>query len=146
MFTGLAVQPFVAAGLAYLVAPLIEWSQASARRGGSDPTEVAVSLAAGAGLVAFFAVMLAAVPILLWRTDRGPLSRAQVLWWGVAVGNLPGLLGLILVGGVLDVVRLVALGSLFGLVCSFVFWVISIRSTRLEKRPGIRDREAASGV
>lgn len=148
LLAGLAVQPFVAAGLAYLIAPLIEWSSRSpSSPGGSDPTEVAVSLAVGAALVAFFVVLLGVGPILIWRVERGPLTRTQVLWWGVAMGNLPGLLGLIVLGphDVLNVVRLVSLGSLFGLVGAFVFWVVSIRGTRVE-RPVTGDSTAAAGV
>lgn len=138
MFAGLAVQPFVAAALGFIVAPYLDWvSTPPGVRGGSDPIEVAVSIAAGAALVAFFAVVLVVAWVLMWLTDRGPLTRAQVLLWGVGIGNLPGLLLLALVhrfGSFFQMVRLPLLGSLFGLVCSYVFWVISIRGTRLEKR------------
>jgi hypothetical protein len=142
LFAGLAVQPFVAAAVGFMMFPLIEWSNSALRRGTSgDLVDGAVAVAAGAGLAAFFVTLLGALPIVVWRMRRGPLTLRQVLLGGALLGNLPFAVIVPLAAAAggsgagwfwpLGAIRALAVGAVFGMAGAAVFWAIAVRGTGL---------------
>lgn len=135
ILAGLAVQPFVAAGVGFATTPLIEAvNRATVGGRSSDLLDVAASIAAGGALTAFFVTILVAAPAVAWCLHRGPLTVAQVLWGGVAIGSVPVLLIGVLGaagsgrgGDALGGLLALATGAWFGLAGAFVFWLIGVR-------------------
>jgi hypothetical protein len=119
VFVGLVVQPFVAAGLAFVSSPLMEWSGRAIYGGiDVDPVHLAITQAFGAGVAAFFVSILAALPAAVFVLKRHELTLRRALLWGVLLGNIPSLLGRLLAGvgyGIVGLVRLVLYASFLGM-------------------------------
>jgi hypothetical protein len=150
LLIGFVVQPFAAAAIGFTIFPFVEWSRRALHGGGTsgDPLRAAVGFGLAAGIVGFLVTVCGALPIVLLRLERGPLTLKQVLLSGAALGNAPltiiGLLALV-TGNVsaassfwLDALRALAIGSLFGLAGSALFWAVSIRGRAVS-------RDSASG-
>lgn len=117
---GLAVQPFIATALAVVLFPLIAYSA-----GGGvtlEPFKAALTLGVVIGIVATLITGLVAYPVLLFLLKRGPVTLAQTLVAGVALGNIPAAIGLLLGAGS---TRSSVFGSLLGLISAAVFWWIA---------------------
>ncbi len=145
LLVGFLVQPFAAAALGFVTFPLIEMTGRALYGGMSaDLLDAAVSVATGAGLAAFLVTQGAALPTVAWLLSRGPLTLRQVLWCGVALGNIPFALIVPLAAltraadggstwfGPLAVIRALTAGSIFGLAGAMWFWLIAVRGTDLE--------------
>jgi hypothetical protein len=140
----LAVQPFVAALLGFIIFPVVDYT-GRALYGGRpfDPLDAAISFAAGAGLAGLLVTALGAVPTLAWLLKRGPVTRRQALISGAVLGNVPGLLivgglaasrlsqgampDLQLTYGPAGAVRAIAIGSFIGAASAAVFWRLAGR-------------------
>ena len=137
---GLALQPFVAALLAFILFPVVEFT-GGYLYGGRPAVfvDVAISFAAGVGMAGLIVTALGAVPTLVWLLRRGPVTRKQALIGGAVLGNIPGVLivaamatsGLShgampdlreLTYGSAGAVRAIALGSFIGATSAAVFW------------------------
>ena len=104
---GLAVQPFVAGLAAFLLFPLINPSgRAVYEYQGArmviehrtpDVVDAARSVALAVGLVAVPLTALVALPSLAWLLKRGPITITQTLVAGAASGNIPLVVGFILI-------------------------------------------------
>ena len=141
LLRGLVVQPFVAAALAFALFPLVDYTGRMVYGGGRtvDPIETAVGFGVMAGVAASVVTGLIAYPSLIWLLKRGPLTRTQTMIGGVVLGNVPGVLIVLLLAvrhlsrevsptlenttyGAAGAVRIIMLGSILGLVCALVFW------------------------
>jgi len=139
LFAGLAVQPFVAAGVAFVGFPvfLLDRTGRTLAAGvPSDPTAAAMSVALGAGIVALFVTLVGVFPTAIWVVKRRPLTFAQALLFGVGFANLPVVLGTILSGGNWSLLRSHAFASLIGVAGAAAFWVISIRGRDFSRDRG----------
>ena len=145
LFAGFVVQPFAAAALGFVTFPLVEVTGRALYGGTSaDLPGAAVSVVAGAGLAAFLVTLGAALPTVVWLLRHGPLTLTQVLWGGMALGNIPFALIVPLAAltraadggstwfGPLAVIRALTAGSIFGLAGATWFWLIAVRGTDLE--------------
>lgn len=137
-----ALQPLVAASIAFAIAPIVEYTGGQLYGGRSvGPGGVAVSLAFAAGLVAVFVIPLAAFPVFAWLVSRGPVTRRRVLVSGALLGNLPGVVILALAAlqklqrgepldiarftfGWLGLIRALSLGAFVGMASASVFWLM----------------------
>ena len=138
VFAGLAIQPAAAALFGYLAFPLIAVSSANGARGGVVDPSAAVSIAAGAGLVALLVTIVGAAPVVASRLDRGPLALRQVLGGGALLGVLPILVIALLASPSAQLVdgsiprtsiasvHALVVGAAFGLWGAAVFWFIAI--------------------
>lgn len=150
LLLGLAVQPFVAAALAFALFPVVDYTGRLLYGGGRtvDPVESAVGFGIIAGVVASVACGLA-YPSILWLLERGPLTRAKTMVAGFVFGNLPAALIVLLLAarhvsagvaptlanttyGAVGAFRVVALGSVMGLVGASVFWWVAGRHLNRE--------------
>jgi hypothetical protein len=151
IIVGLTMQPFVTACLAFITFPVLDYT-GRALYGGQSPDQfdAAMSVAAGVGLVGFLVTFGGVLPILMWRLERGPLHRTQVLAYGVLLGNVPSLLimsglaasqvihGTIprldqLSYGPAGLIRAIAYGSFLGVTSAAIFWWVAGRFTRRVK-------------
>lgn len=139
LFLGLFVQPFVAAGLAFVAFPVVEHTgRALHGRISVDPLDAAASLAAGVAIVAFLVTLCGAVPAVLWLVRRGPLTLKTVLLSGLVLGNAPVLIGAVLAGfgsGAFGAIRAIVFGSYLGFGSAFVFWVVTVRGSNRVREP-----------
>lgn len=131
---GFAIQPVVAAAAGFLLFPLFE-RNAYILYGPhqTDRLQAAISIAAGAAMVAI-PVTLLAVPIVIFGVRRGIVTWNRVLLAGVILGNLPLALIAVLATahgdlasgvGLGAAVRAFTIGSLFGIAGAAVFWAIA---------------------
>lgn len=133
LLTGLAVQPVLAFAVAFVSFPFVLLDRAGRTLGGgfpSDPTDAALSVALGVGVVAVFMTALVILPAVLWILNRRLVTFTQSLVYGLGFGNLPIVIGTILSQGgygLAGVVRGMVLGSLVGLTGAAAFWGIAIR-------------------
>ena len=146
LFVGLAVQPFVAAALAFVLFPVVDYTGRPLYGGFPiDPVDAAISFAFGVGIVALVVTVFGAVPTVLYLLKRGPLSLKKVLAGGVALGNAPFILVVAAVVvtqvargtmssdagrlfyGLPGVVRAVAISSYIGVGSAAVFWLVAGR-------------------
>ena len=146
LLRGLLVQPFVAAALAFALFPLVDYTGRLVYDVGRtvDPIETALGFGLMAGVVASFVTGFVAYPSLQWLLKRGPLTRAQTMVGGVVIGNTPGAVIVLLLAarhlsrevaptlenttyGAAGAVRIVMLGSVLGLACALVFWLLAGR-------------------
>jgi hypothetical protein len=142
---GFAVLPPAQALLAWWVFPIF-WALA----GTFEPHNsagAAAHMARVTGVIGLFATLVA-VPVVLLLLRRGEATLQRLLIVGVALGNLPFAmyLGLLirptlmhLMGGTLGNhlvpvsellmagARVVALGSIFGVLSAGLFWILAIR-------------------
>lgn len=136
LLAGLAVQPFLAAAVAFVSFPLVLIDRTGRTLAGgftSDPTDAAISVALGVGVVALFVTIVGVFPTAVWVVKRHSLTLTQALLFGLGFANLPLVLGIVLTRagyGPAGVLRGVAFASLIGLTGSAAFWVISLREVR----------------
>jgi hypothetical protein len=143
---GLAIQPFVAAGLAFVSFPLVDYTGRPLYGGFPvDPVASAISFSFGVGLVALVVTVCGVLPTVLYLLKRGPLSLKKVLVGGAALGNAPFILlvAAILVShfargtmspdvgrlwyGFRGAVRATAISSYLGVGSAAVFWLVAGR-------------------
>ena len=128
IFLGLLVQPFVAAGLTFITFPLMERSGRAIYGGGkiSNVTQAAVADALAVSIAAFFVTLFAAFPAAVWVLKRYPLTLWRALLSGVLLGNIPSVLGTILLGGygLAGLLRVVLFASFLGLGGATALWAI----------------------
>ncbi len=128
IFLGLLVQPFVTAGLAFVTYPLMERSGRAIYGGGSggNLTQAAIAEAFSVSIAAFFVTIAAAFPAAVWVLKRYPLTPWRALLSGVLLGNIPSVLGTILLGsyGLAGFVRVVIFASFLGIGGATAFWTI----------------------
>jgi hypothetical protein len=136
LLAGFAVQPVVAAAVGFMSFPAIDLSGRAIGLYVGVPAnklDAAISIAAGAAMVAFFTVFVA-VPAVIFGVRRGMLTRNRVLLAGVILGNLPLALIAVLATangslasgvGPAAAIRAFIIGSLFGLAGAAVFWAIA---------------------
>jgi hypothetical protein len=143
---GLAIQPFLAAIVAFFAFPVFLLDRNGETLAGGHPydsTDAAASVAFGTGLVALFMTIAAVLPTALWLTRRFQLSLRDALLFGLGFGNLPYVLFAVATGGtygIAGLVRGVTFSSMLGLVGATVFWAIALR------RQGAPDMRNAVGV
>src|SRR5689334_21524487 len=88
---GLAIQPFLAAIVAFFAFPVFLLDRNGETLAGGHPydsTDAAASVAFGTGLVALFMTIAAVLPTALWLTRRFQLSLRDALLFGLGFGNL----------------------------------------------------------
>src|SRR5262245_56061758 len=133
---GVLAQPFVAAIVAFLIFPAFLLDRSGHYLSGRIPdTFVAARSAAfGAGLLAIVLTLLVALPAAVWLTKRKRVSLSQALLYGLGIGNLPMILGTIVLGayGIEGFVRGVLFSSVLGMACAAMFWVIALRGQQVE--------------
>jgi hypothetical protein len=153
LLRGLIVQPFLAAALGFALFPLVDYTGRLVYGAGRtvDPIETAVSFGVMAGVAASFVTGLGAYPTLRWLLTRGPLTRAHALIGGAVLGNVPGVLIVLLLAarhlsrgvaptmdntmyGAAGAVRIVLLGTCVGLVCALFFWQLAGRHLSSDHR------------
>jgi hypothetical protein len=141
ILAGLALQPFVTAGAAFLLFPVLvldRTGQAFARGRPASVVDSAASVAFAVGFVSVPVVVCAVLPALLWFRRRGLLTRFRTLVAGMAFGNVPIVIGYLLAGtyGPIETARTVVYASAIGLSGAAVFWLVVA--------PAGREREAPS--
>ena len=134
VFAGMVVQPFLAAGLAFIGFPLFLLDlEGRTLAGGypSDPTQAALSVAIGAGLVAGVVTLIGVLPTAVWLMKRRQLTLKETLMFGLGFGNLPYVLLAAAAGGKtygpVGLLRGLAFASLLGLSGAALFWIITLR-------------------
>jgi hypothetical protein len=129
---GLVVQPVLAGGLAFLLFPFLLLDSDGQTLGGgypSNPTDAALSVALGAGIVAGLVTLVAVLPTI-WLMQRRQLTFKDALLFGVAFGNAPYVLLAALTRGTYGIpglLRGIAFSSLLGLCGAALFWLIVLR-------------------
>jgi hypothetical protein len=142
LLVGLFVQPFLAAGVAFLSFPFLLLDRSGRTLAGgltSDPTDAAVSVAVGVGVVALVVTVVGVLPTVLWLTERRHPSLTETLLFGLAFGNLPYVLMAIAAGGTYGFtgfIRGVGFSSLLGLTGAAIFWAIALRRNRSQSAAG----------
>jgi len=138
LFAGLAVQPFLAAGLAFVSFPFILLERnGRVPTGGFLSADAAISVALGVGAWAVFVTLIGVLPTALWVVKRRALPLRHALLFGLAFGDLPVILGTVLSGGsgVAGPLRPLVLASTLGVAGAAVFWAISIRGQDFSREP-----------
>lgn len=142
VLAGLLVQPAVAGAAAFVLFPLLDYTNRALGLyfGQLDYVRAARSVALGAAVAAVFVTLLGALPAIAWLANR-PVTLSRTLTAGGVLGNAPAALLLLLIGlhgndgrtmydalyGVAGVLRTIAFGTLIGLACATVFWWTSAR-------------------
>jgi hypothetical protein len=134
ILVGLALQPIVTAGVAFLLFPLSRGAHVSGS-GSGGVADAARAIGFTVGLVSVPLVVFAVVPVMLWLRRHGRLTLASSLMGGVVFGNVPIAIGWLLAGtyGPLQTVRTVAYASAIGLTGAAVFWLV-VSATRDERQ------------
>jgi hypothetical protein len=137
LLAGFAMQPVVAAAVGFVSFPAIDLSGRAIGLYAGVPAnslDAAISIAAGAAMVAFVITLVVAVPAVIVGVRRGMLTRNRVLLAGMILGNLPLALIAVLATangdlasgvGLGAAIRAFITGSLFGLAGASVFWAIA---------------------
>lgn len=129
---GLALQPFVAAAVAAIASPffLLDGDgQTLAGGAPANPVGAAVSIGIGSGVVALFVAVVLGFPAALWLTRGRGISLFGALAVGIALGNVPFVVGVLLAGtyGITGFIRGAGLSSLLGMAGAAVFWRVAMR-------------------
>jgi hypothetical protein len=132
VLVAVAVQPFVAAAVAFVAFPILLLDRDGQTLGGGRPADVvgaARSAALGVGLFALVVTLAAALPAAVWLMKRRRVRLAHAVVFGLAFGNLPYAIGALAGGayGVTGLIRGVAFSSLLGASCAAVFWFVALR-------------------
>lgn|SRR5262245_17046867 len=137
LFVGLLIQPLLAGSVAFLIFPVFLLDQNGRSLAGGvpgNPTDAAVSVAVGVGLVAVFVTVLGVWPTAVWLMKRRLVSLREALVFGLGFGVLPYVLLAVATGGktygVEGLVRGVAFSSLLGVAGAAAFWAIALRQPR----------------
>ena len=141
VLVALVLQPLVAAAAAYVLFPALDATANAAgvyRGRATDPAGAAFAIALGAAFAAVPVIILGALPAIAWLSRRGPLTLAKAVWSGAVLGNAPAGVILLLatlhgdaaagngsVHAFLALLRAVAFGSLVGIACGVIFWVVA---------------------
>ena len=130
LFAGLAIQPFLAAAVAFLSFPLLIWGRDGRMLSGGYPNDstgpaIGVAIYVGIGVVVVTAFVV--FPVAVWLLKRRLATLPLCLAIGFGLGNLPFVVGTILSGGNPRLIWSHAFASLIGLTCAAAFWVIAIR-------------------
>lgn len=136
--TSEAPQPNWCAARAFVAFPALLLGQDGRDLAGGSPgdiTAAARSVAIGAGLVAFVVTLFGALPAAVWLTKRKHVSLGLALLLGLAMGNVPMVVGTALAGayGIEGFVRGAAFSSLLGMTGAAVFWAIAIRGPQADR-------------
>jgi len=132
VFGGVLVQPFLAAGVAFVTFPIfLLRSDGQALAGGypSSATDAALSVAVGVGIVTGV-VALIVWPTALWLMRRRNLTCVETFALGLGFGVIPYALMALAAGGThgpAGLMRGLAFASVLGLSGAAMFWVIAIR-------------------
>ena len=129
---GLAVQPFLAAGVAFVSFPWLLLDRSGRTLAGgfpADRTDAAISVALGVGIVALVVTVAGVFPAAVWMVKRHLVTLTQALLFGLGFANLPVVVGTVLAGsyGMTGALRVFAFASLIGLTGAATFWRISLR-------------------
>lgn len=148
VLAGLLVQPFLAAGLAFIAFPLLLLDgNGRALAGGypSDPTDAALSVAIGTFLVAGVVTLIGVLPTAVWIMKRHQLTLGETLVFGLGFGNLPYVLMAAAWGthGQAGLLRGVAFASLLGLSGAALFWIMTLRPQKSRHVAASRHAAAA---
>jgi hypothetical protein len=132
LLAGLAIQPFLVSGLAFLTFPVLLLDRKGHTLAGGVPYDVsdaALSVALGVAVVSTIVTLAGVLPMAVWLMRRRPVSLGAALLFGLGFGNLPLVLGTALAGsyGVAGVMRGVAFSSLLGLSGAAALWAIALR-------------------
>ena len=132
MFAGFIVQPFLAAGLAFLLFPMLLLDSSGRPLSGGfvpDVVHAARAFALGTGIVAFLVALIGALPAAIWLAKRRVVPFGEALLWGLLFGNAPMVVGTVLAGsyGVEGFLRGVAFSSVLGTAGAGAFWAIALR-------------------
>ncbi len=133
---GAVVQPFLAAALAFTTFPVFLLDREGQTLGGgypSNPTDAALSVAVGAGIVAAVVTLLGVLPTAVWLLKRRRPTLRESLSFGLGFGILPYVLMGTAAGrtyGPSGLLRGLAFSSMLGLSGAAVFWVIALRPHR----------------
>ena len=157
MAIGLLAQPSVAALVAFLMFPLIDpsgrvaYESRGVRVVGEsfipDKTGAAIGIGISVGLVAIPLAALVALPSLAWLLRRGSITLTKTLVAGALIGNLPFVVGFVLIalqrpregmsslppGAAFEAPMVhplwrILFASVIGLASAAVFWFIAGRS------------------
>ncbi len=114
---------------------------------GPPSSDVALPLSVGAAVFAApIATIVGAVPGVAWLIRRGRLTLSNLLLSGIALGNIPMAILMVLAlmeqfrNGTLrsieplNLLGAMLLGAWFGVWGAFFFWFVSIRGTELDVR------------
>ena len=126
---GLALQPIVAAAVAFLLFPLLLLDRTGQAFGGGRPVSVsdsAASVAFAVGIVTVPVVIAGVFPTLLWLLRRGAITLTRALSVGLVFGNLPIVIGFLLAGtyGAIATLRTIAYASTIGVAGATTFWLV----------------------
>lgn len=136
---GLLAAPVIAALVAYVAFPLVHWSGQHLYGRSTYSPDAPAAFATGVAIAGVFAVLVAALPALLWLLRRGPVTVEQTLIAGMVIGNLPYVLlsGWIAAAcercdtyGVAGAIRGLLIGSILGVLSAAGFWVIAAAGRR----------------
>jgi hypothetical protein len=141
---GLILQPFLAAGLAFVLFPVLLLDREGRTLAGgypSDPTDGAVAIAFGAGIVATVVTFLGVLPTAARIMRRRQLTLRETLLFGWGFGILPYVLLSVAGGGrtygPFGLLRGLALSSVLGLVGAAVFWIVALRPGIVPRGEGV---------
>ena len=139
LLAGLAIQPLLAGGLAFVSFPVLLLDRSGRSLAGGFPgdvTDAALSVAAGSGIVAVFVTLLCVLPTAAWLMPRRRIRLREALLFGFGFGNLPFVVGTALAGayGVTGFARGVAFSSLLGLTGAAAFWAIALREQQASSK------------
>jgi len=134
----LITQPFVAAIAAFALFPALDATAnaAGVYRGRlTDPTGAAIAVALATAFAAVPVIILGALPAIAWLSRRGPLTLAKAICAGAVLGNAPAAVIVMLatlngdaaassgsLHALLQLLRVIAFGSLIGAACGTMFW------------------------
>jgi len=145
LMRGLAVQPFVAAAMAFLLFPGIDYTGVLVHGApAGEFLEAAFPFSVLVGMAGSFVTGLLVYPVLRWLLKRGPLTKTTTLISGAVFGNVPCALIVAALAArhvsrgvtptlsnttysAAGALRLVVLGTLIGVVSAAVFWFLSGR-------------------
>lgn len=132
LLAGLAVQPFLAAAVAFVFFPFLLLTRSGQTFTGGYPTnqtDAAISVAVGTAFAVVPVTALVVLPVSVWMMKRGPVGLMQALLFGLALADIPLLLGYLFAGtyGVTATLRSLTFASLIGLAGAAAFWMISLR-------------------
>jgi|SRR5689334_16196398 len=139
VFWAIVVQPLMAGGVAFLLFPvlLLDRGRETLAGGMVYSIDGALSVAIGAGLVAFVISVFAALPTAVWLIKRRQVSFGEALLFGLGFGNLPFAVGTLTLGtrGVAGFMSGMMFSSLLGLAGAAAFWTIALRQQNVSAAP-----------
>jgi hypothetical protein len=141
---GFLAMPPVAGVLAYFAFPMLQAAELIEGAGGSPSPDAPLAFAAAATMIAGFASVGGALPVVWWLSKRKRIVFSELLFWGAIVGTtaLALVMGVYLALGALNgkadqlgepasllavlVFRATGLGCVFGAACALAFWIVGV--------------------